>query len=611
MCGIVGALSSRNVVPMLMEGLSRLEYRGYDSSGVAMIHQLGASAQFARARVAGRVADLAKKVHTLCGLVGIAHTRWATHGGPSEANAHPHQGGEKVMVVHNGIIENFAELKTELIAQGYRFVSETDTEVIAHLIDAEHQRQPDFLAAVQAAIARLHGAFAIGVLHLDHPEQVICARQGSPLVLGLGFQEYFFASDIAALLPLTQKMIYLEEGDLALISAQALQIFDRDRQRVERASKMLDVCAQSAELGPYRHYMQKEIFEQPEALANTMSSALAQQFNPALFGPGAAEVLQAANHIRIIACGSSYHAGLVARYWVEALAGVPVSVDIASEYRYRDSREMPGTLIVAISQSGETADLLAAVRSAKQRGEVKVLAICNVAHATLTREADLAMLTQAGLEIGVASTKAFTTQLAALYVLAVTLAKQRQTLAADELNELAHYLPRLPGMISGVLQQESQIEQWAQALSHHQHALFLGRNTLFPIALEGALKLKEIAYIHAEGYAAGELKHGPLALVDEDMPVIVCAARDELFDKLMSNLREVQARGGQVYLLAEPGCEAALPYVKSMITLNGHCGPLAPIVFTIPLQLLAYHTAHRKGTDVDKPRNLAKSVTVE
>ncbi|WP_348944440.1 glutamine--fructose-6-phosphate transaminase (isomerizing) [Chitinibacter sp. FCG-7] len=611
MCGIVGAISTRNVVPMLLEGLARLEYRGYDSSGLAIIDHVDGTPYLQRIRVAGRVADLAQKASTANGYIGIAHTRWATHGAPTEANAHPHLGGESVMVVHNGIIENFAELKAALIGDGFAFSSDTDTEVIAHLIAQQSKTTPDFFGAVRLAIQKLKGAFAIGVLDLAHPTEVICARQGSPLVIGLGFQESFFASDIAALLPLTQKMIYLEEGDMALLDASGIRIWDHAGQPSERQTRTLDVCSDSAELGPYRHYMQKEIFEQPVALANTLNQALSLGFKPELFGDTAADIFSRASAVRIIACGSSYHAGLVARYWIEAYTGMPVSVDIASEYRYSQGLEQQGTLIIAISQSGETADLLAAIRNAKERGDVKILALCNVAHSTLTREADLVLLTQAGIEIGVASTKAFTTQLAALYVLAGSLAQARQTLDVTQLAELANWLPRLPAMITAVLAQEAEMEGWAQALSHFQHALYLGRNTLFPIALEGALKLKEIAYIHAEGYAAGELKHGPLALVDENMPAIVCAANDALFEKLMSNLREVEARGGQIFLIAEPGCEAALPYVKSALILPMNTGPLAPIVFSIPLQLLAYHTAHRKGTDVDKPRNLAKSVTVE
>lgn len=607
MCGIVGAISNRNVVPMLLAGLARLEYRGYDSSGIA----LNQDQQLERIRVAGRVADLAARCENKTGTSGIAHTRWATHGIPSEANAHPHQGGDSIMVVHNGIIENHAELKEALQNLGYEFSSETDTEVIAHLIHLEYQKNPNLHAAVQATIPQLRGAFAIGVCSLHEPDVLICARQGSPLVLGLGFEEQFFASDIAALLPLTQRMIYLEEGDLAIVRREGIQIFELNGNPVNRPARTLDVVTDSADLGPYRHYMQKEIFAQPTALADTLAPALKHGFSAALFGNDAAEIFKNTTAVRIVACGSSYHAGLVARYWIEEYTGLPVSVDIASEYRYRNGREQDGTLIVAISQSGETADLLAALRSAKERGQVKVLALCNVPHSTLTREADLVSLTHAGIEIGVASTKAFTTQLAALFTLAGALAASRQTLSHETLSQLANALPRLPAIFNDAFVLEAQIEEWSHLLSHYNHALFLGRHTLFPIALEGALKLKEIAYIHAEGYAAGELKHGPLALVDENMPVIVCATNDELFDKLLSNLREVEARGGKIFLIAEPGCEAAFPYCQHTITLPSTTGPLAPIVFTLPLQFLAYHTACRKGTDVDKPRNLAKSVTVE
>ncbi|WP_288843627.1 glutamine--fructose-6-phosphate transaminase (isomerizing), partial [uncultured Deefgea sp.] len=562
MCGIVGAVSNRNVVPMLLAGLARLEYRGYDSSGIA----LNGDQQLERIRVAGRVADLVERCQSASGQSGIAHTRWATHGIPSEANAHPHLGGDSIMVVHNGIIENHAELKLELQAAGYVFTSETDTEAIAHLIHFNLQHSPHLLAAVQTSITRLRGAFAIGVASAIEPNTLICARQGSPLVLGLGFEEQFFASDIAALLPLTQRMIYLEEGDLAILNTAGIQIFDRQGQAADRPARTLDVVTDSADLGPYRHYMQKEIFAQPIALADTLAAALKHGFSPELFGSNAHEIFNKTSAIRIVACGSSYHAGLVARYWIEEYTGLPVSVDIASEYRYRSGKEQDGTLIVAISQSGETADLLAALRSAKERGQVHILALCNVAHSTLTREADLVALTHAGIEIGVASTKAFTTQLAALFTLAGTLAHCRQTLNPAALAELANCLPRLPAMFTDIFPLETELEEWAHELSHYNHALFLGRHTLFPIALEGALKLKEIAYIHAEGYAAGELKHGPLALVDEEMPVIVCAANDALFDKLLSNLREVQARGGKIFLIAEPGCEAAFDYCHRTIT---------------------------------------------
>ncbi|WP_283147993.1 glutamine--fructose-6-phosphate transaminase (isomerizing) [Silvimonas soli] len=607
MCGIVGAISERNVVPMLLAGLQRLEYRGYDSSGLALAQR----GEFSRVRVAGRVADLAAKAAGQSALAGLAHTRWATHGAPTELNAHPHLGGDSVLIVHNGIIENHAALRTELLAQGYQFTSETDSEVIAHLVHHYLERSNDLLSAVQATIGRLTGAFAIGVLSRDYPDTIICARRGSPLVLGLGFGEQFFASDIAALLPVTQRMIYLEEGDLAELHRGEVRIFNAAGEPVTRQARTVDVAADSADLGHYRHYMQKEIFEQPVAITNTLQRVIELGCQPALFGPTAEALFVAAPAIRIVACGSSYHAGLVARYWIEEWTGLPVSVDIASEYRYRKGREQDGTLIVAISQSGETADLLAAMRSARERGDVKVLAICNVPHSTLTRESDLLFLTQAGLEIGVASTKAFTTQLVALYVLAAALASSRKTLSAAAEREISESLHRLPVLVEEVLAMDGQLEEWAQELAHYHNALFLGRHTLFPIALEGALKLKEIAYIHAEGYAAGELKHGPLALVDEDMPVIVCAARDELLEKLVSNMREVEARSGKVFLLAEPGCESAHPGAHRVLTLPAASGPLAPVVMTLPLQMLSYHTACRKGTDVDKPRNLAKSVTVE
>ena len=607
MCGIVGAISDRNVVPMLLAGLSRLEYRGYDSSGFALV----SPGKIERIRVAGRVTHLAERAGATSGNAGIAHTRWATHGIPSEANAHPHLGGDSIMVVHNGIIENHTELKNKLIKEGYLFTSETDTEVIAHLIHQESLTQPDLLKAVQAAVAQLTGAFGLGVISKHDPDHLICARKGSPLVLGLGFGEQFFASDIAALLPVTQRIIYLEEGDIAEVSRQEIKIFDLNGNAVHRPARTIDAAVDSADLGQYRHYMQKEIFEQPDALSNTLEPVISQGFSPELFGPAAREIFLNAPAVRIVACGSSYHAGLVARYWIEEFTGLPVSVDIASEYRYRINREPDNTLIVAISQSGETADLLAAMRSARERGQVKILALCNVPHSTLVREADLVALTHAGMEIGVASTKAFTTQLAMLYVLAGTLAQTRESLPAAELASLSQWLIQLPAQILELLSLDAVMDEWAQELSHDHNALYLGRHTLFPIALEGALKLKEIAYIHAEGYAAGELKHGPLALVDEHMPVIVCVSHDRLFDKLLSNLREVEARGGRIYLIAEPGCEIAEEFAHRSIILPKLTGPLASIAFTIPLQLLSYHTACRKGTDVDKPRNLAKSVTVE
>ncbi|WP_028452216.1 glutamine--fructose-6-phosphate transaminase (isomerizing) [Chitinilyticum aquatile] len=606
MCGIVGALSNRNVVPMLLAGLELLEYRGYDSSGLGLL----AGGQLQRIRVKGRVSELARASADASAPIGIAHTRWATHGEPSEANAHPHLGGDTILVVHNGIIENHAQLKARLMTAGYTFTSETDTEVVAHLIHAELQRSQNLLAAVQASVAQLEGAYALGIASTTAPDTLICVRKGSPLVLGSGFHEFFFASDIAALLPFTQRITHLEEGDLAVITQDRAQIYDAAGQPVERPCRTLDISPESTDLGHYRHYMQKEIAEQPAALASTLERALQLGFQPALFGPQAEAIFSQLRHVRILACGSSYHAGLVAQYWIEEMSDLAVSVDIASEYRYRQAREPDHTLIVAISQSGETADLLAAVRSARERGNVSVLAICNVPHSSLTREADMVALTYAGIEIGVASTKAFITQLAVLFTLAATFAQQQQRISRETLQHYQHALTRLPQWCSDTLALENEISQWAHELSHAAHALFLGRHQLFPIALEGALKLKEIAYIHAEGYAAGELKHGPLALVDETMPVIVCMRNDRLTEKVLSNLREVEARGGQIYLIGEPGAAALAPFAHRVLEIPGS-GDLAAILMTLPLQLLAYHTACRKGTDVDKPRNLAKSVTVE
>ncbi|WP_028455579.1 glutamine--fructose-6-phosphate transaminase (isomerizing) [Chitinilyticum litopenaei] len=606
MCGIVGAISDRNVVPMLLAGLELLEYRGYDSSGLGLMGENG----LARIRVKGRVSELASASANATAKAGIAHTRWATHGEPSEANAHPHLGGDSILVVHNGIIENHALIRAQLLTAGYTFTSETDTEVIAHLIHAELQHCGHVLPAIQAALQRLEGAYALGIISQHEPDTLYCVRRGSPLVIGSGFNEYFFASDIAALLPFTQRITHLEEGDIARISREHCQIIDSTGQPVQRLCRTVDLSPESTDLGHYRHFMQKEMFEQPAALASTVERALQLGFHPALFGPQAEALFQGVQHIRILACGSSYHAGLVARYWIEEMTDLPVSVDIASEYRYRLAREPAGTLIVAISQSGETADLLAAVRAARERGQVTVLAICNVQHSSLTREADLLALTYAGIEIGVASTKAFTTQLALLFTLAATLAQQHERLDRHTLQEYQHLLGRLPQFCSDTLALEPEIAKWAHELSHADHALFLGRHLLYPIALEGALKLKEIAYIHAEGYAAGELKHGPLALVDETMPVIVCLRHDRLTDKVLSNLREVEARGGQIYLIAEPGCTEHASFAHRVLTIPAS-GELAPLLMTLPLQLLAYHNACRKGTDVDKPRNLAKSVTVE
>ncbi|XZG70388.1 glutamine--fructose-6-phosphate transaminase (isomerizing) [Chitinibacteraceae bacterium HSL-7] len=602
MCGIVGAVSDRNVVPMLVEGLRRLEYRGYDSSGVGLQQRGGLE----RVRSVGRVADLAAQLGDTQSAIGLAHTRWATHGAPSVANAHPHQGGERVLLVHNGIIENHQTLRTRLEDAGYVFTSGTDSEAVAHLLDAELAADGDVLAALQRTVAQLHGAFALGVMCSSAPDTLYCARRGSPLVLGLGFNEQFFASDAAALMPLTRRVVYLEDGDIAQLTRSGAQLFDAAGHAVERTVRTLDVQSDAADLGQYRHYMQKEIAEQPEALAATLAPVLAAGFDATLYGSDASALFARARAVRIVACGSSYHAGLVARYWIETLTDLPVAVDIASEYRYSAGREVDDTLLVAISQSGETADLLAAVRAARERGRLTVLALCNVPMSTLTREADLTVLTHAGQEIGVASTKAFTTQLAALFALAGALATARGGDASAHLAEL----PKLPALTRDTLALEAGLQNWARLIADRAHALFLGRGALYPIALEGALKLKEIAYIHAEGYAAGELKHGPLALVDHQMPVVVLLARDALFEKTLSNLREVEARGGEVFLLAEPGCEEALPYARHHLVVPA-AGLLAPVLMTLPLQLLAYHTACAKGTDVDKPRNLAKAVTVE
>lgn len=609
MCGIVGALAQRNVTPILLEGLRRLEYRGYDSVGVAV---LNGSKEMVRIRSTARVADLARscKEADLHGLVGIGHTRWATHGAPSEVNAHPHCSPDKqISVVHNGIIENYEPLRKRLIAAGYTFVSDTDTEVIANLIHQYFQIEKNLLKATQAAIAELKGAYAIGVMCVTQPDVLVCARQGSPLVIGLGIEENFFASDVSALLPVTQRVIYLEEGDVAEITLTSVTIADQAGQVQTRAEQVCEYGVDAAELGRYRHYMQKEIFEQPRVVSETVESALSYGLRAEIFGENAALLLPKVKAVNILACGTSYHAGMVARYWIESIAGIPCQVEIASEYRYRESVPDPDSLIVTISQSGETADTMAALKHAQALGHDKTLAICNVAQSALVRATSMRFLTLAGQEIGVASTKAFTTQLVGLFVLANILAKVNGRLSeADEAANTAA-LRALPYQLNQVLALETRIEAWAKQLEYARNSLFIGRHAMYPISLEGALKLKEISYIHAEAYAAGELKHGPLALVDKDMPVIAIASNDELIDKFKSSLQEVAARGGNLMVLTDadivgqPGIE--------VIHLPVDCGILAPIIFTLPLQLLAYHTAVYKGTDVDKPRNLAKSVTVE
>ncbi|MFN3716766.1 MAG: glutamine--fructose-6-phosphate transaminase (isomerizing) [Thiobacillus sp.] len=609
MCGIVGAVAQRNVVPILLEGLRRLEYRGYDSAGLVTIN-----GGLNRVRSVGRVASLAEdcarlQVH---GHLGIAHTRWATHGAPSEANAHPHVSAG-LAVVHNGIIENHETLRAQLKANGFTFTSETDTEVIAHLIEQHYRQSRDLFAATRAAVARLEGAYAIGVVSEDAPNRLICARKGSPLLIGLGIEENFIASDVSALLPVTQRVIYLEEGDVADIGLLSVTVYDAAGMQTDRSVHVSELSADMAELGNYRHFMQKEIHEQPRALTDTLLTAVAQdRIQPEWFGFDAADVLGKVDAVTFLACGTSYHAAKVATYWLEEIAGIPARAEIASEYRYRTSVPNPHALIVTISQSGETADTLAALNHAKSLGQNNTLTICNVPESALTRASRLKFLTRAGPEIGVASTKAFTTQLAGLFLLTLVLAKLRGRLTPAQETEHLAALRSLPNKIQQALALEPLVEAWSQRFANKHHALFLGRGVHYPIALEGALKLKEISYIHAEAYPAGELKHGPLALVDEDMPVVTIAPNDPLVEKLKSNLQEVRARGGELYVFADGDVHIEETEFVHVIKLpGGHNGPLSPILHTVPLQLLSYHAALQKGTDVDKPRNLAKSVTVE
>ena len=605
MCGIVAAVAVRNVVPVLIEGLLRLEYRGYDSAGLALLNPT-----LTRLRSVGRVAELATQAADQTSHLGIAHTRWATHGVPSERNAHPHV-SENLAVVHNGIIENYAELRAALMAEGYIFTSDTDTEVIAHLIQQIRKTTPDLFAAVQLATARLTGAYAIAVL-TEGEDRIIVARHGAPLLLGVGEDGHYAASDAAALLQVTRQIIYLEDGDCAELKQGSLKIVGAGGTAVERPVTQSSLSADAVELGDYQHYMQKEIFEQPQALAATLEMISgAQTFTPNLFGVTAPELLAGVQSVLILACGTSYHSGLVARYWIEQLAGVPCTVEIASEYRYRVSVPNPDQLVVAISQSGETADTLASVRYAKAQGMRRTLAICNVPESAIVRECALRFLTRAGPEIGVASTKAFTTQLAALFLLAATLAKQAGRLTPEAEVQHLTALRHLPVAVQKVLAGEADIKAWAAQFSNKHHALFLGRGQHYPIALEGALKLKEISYIHAEGYPAGELKHGPLALVDKDMPVISIAPNDVLLEKLKSNLKEVAARGGELYVFADADSVVEEEPGVHVLRLPEHYGLLSPVLHVVPLQLLSYHVALVKGTDVDKPRNLAKSVTVE
>ncbi|MCC2645114.1 MAG: glmS [Burkholderiales bacterium] len=609
MCGIVGGLSERNIVPIILEGLSRLEYRGYDSAGVAVINNAN---EFLRERVTDRVAQLTQMCNKFefRGFCGIGHTRWATHGGVNVDNAHPHISTNSIALVHNGIIENYASLREELKALGYKFESETDTEVIVHLIHSFYIKNNNLLVSVRQAVSNLEGAYAIGVMCLDNPNEIVCARLGSPLVLGLGIGEMFFASDISALLPVTQKVVYMEDGDIAVINRDNYKVYDKNENTVLRKTNVSELSVTQTELGEYRHYMQKEIFEQPDAIAKTLQS-LGNNFSAAIFGTQAAEVFDRITQVQILACGTSYNAGMVAKYWIEEFANLECHVDIASEYRYARPPSRPDTLIISISQSGETADTIASVKHAYDLGMRNSLAICNVAESSLVRLSRLSILTKAGPEIGVASTKAFTTQLVVLFYLANALAKAKGCLTNSDEEEHIRQIRRLPQLIIDTFALENKLKLIAKEMEYKQHALFLGRNTLYPIAREGSLKLKEISYIHAEAYAAGELKHGPLALIDKEMPTIVLMPGNLLHDKVKSNVQEVLARQGVVYLFTDKPDDMH-DKCHRVIEMPGNIPKyLLPVIYTIPLQLLSYHTAVTKGTDVDKPRNLAKSVTVE
>ncbi len=610
MCGIVGATSPRHITPILIEGLKRLEYRGYDSAGLAVL----AGEQIELRRAIGKVEELVATVEAnpADGHTGIAHTRWATHGKPTEANAHPHISSRQLAVVHNGIIENHDELRAELKAEGFEFHSETDTEVVAHLIAHEDTRAGEFRDAFIRAVGRLEGAYAIAVITPEDPDAVYFARMGSPLVVGVGLEENFVASDPLALLQVTDRFIHLENGDLGRIDRDDIALFDAEGRPLERPSERYAHDDQIASKGDYRHFMLKEIHEQPEAVASTLADKLGQRHVlTESLGPEANAILPGIEAIHIIACGTSYHAGLVARYWIEAIAGIPVNVEVASEYRYREPVAPPNTLFIGISQSGETADTLAALRFAKENNYLQTLALCNMPGSTLVRESGLRLLTHAGVEIGVASTKAFTTQLAALYWFTIALARARGRINDTAEEQAVATLRALPEMIADALELEDDIKKLAEVFVDKHHALFLGRGTHYPIALEGALKLKEISYIHAEAYPAGELKHGPLALVDEDMPVVTVAPDDHLFGKLKANLEEVRARGGQLINFAASNLDLNGGEGVTNLPVPGMDNGLSPLIATIPLQLLAYHVALQKGTDVDKPRNLAKSVTVE
>lgn len=610
MCGIVGAVAKTNIVDTLIEGLRRLEYRGYDSCGFAVIDSQQGSHPIRRARTTDRVADLAKQAQDFCGQVGIAHTRWATHGRPDTHNAHPHISNGQIAVVHNGIIENYEALRNQLKISGYVFESETDTEVIAHLVHQEFIKldKPDLKIAVTQATKQLKGAYAIAVIAQAEPHLMVGARAGSPLIIAIGDDGHYLSSDALALAGKAKTMVYLEEGDLVTLTVNGFTVWDQVGQAIEREVKPMPVQAQAVELGPYQHFMQKEIFEQARAVSDTIANI--DELSPALFAADSKE-WQEFDQVLILACGTSYYSACVAKYWFEDIAKIPTQVEIASEYRYRQSIPNPRSLIVVISQSGETADTLAALRHAKQLGHPLSLSICNVASSAMVRETKWHFLTHAGTEVGVASTKAFTTQLVALYLLANTIAKRSKHLSLPAEKKVLEDLRHLPQAIHAVLALEPQIIAWSRSFANCQNALFLGRGLHFPIALEGALKLKEISYIHAEAYPAGELKHGPLALVTEAMPVVTVAPNDVLLEKLKSNMQEVKARGGRLYVFADQGTEIKSEDGIQVIRLPEHYGNLSPLLHVIPLQLLAYHTAVALGTDVDKPRNLAKSVTVE
>jgi len=610
MCGIVGAIAERNVLPVLVEGLHRLEYRGYDSAGVVVAkndHELGL------VRTVGKVVELEERLRTqpLSGQLGIAHTRWATHGGVTEANAHPHVSCGRVAVIHNGIIENYQEIKDELIADGYEFRSETDTEVAAHLIHRYLEQGHDLLEAVRLAIKRFSGAYALLVIDGRHPDRLIATRIASPLVVGLGLGENFVASGVPALLPVTQKFIYLEEGDVADITRESVTVYDAAGKVVDRQAHEAQYTADATEKGPYRHFMLKEIFDQPAALTDTLYGRIANgRVVPESLGPAAAELLPKVRQLHIVACGTSYHAGMVGKYWLEALAGLPCQVEIASEYRYRQVVVPEGTLFITLSQSGETADTLEALRMAKRSSYLGTLTICNSAHSSMVRESDLAMMTHAGPEIGVASTKAFTTQLLSMLLVTLMVGRYRGLKDDKEAALVAHIIHAAKA-VEQTLSMSERMKELAEDFAEKHHTLFLGRGPMWPIAMEGALKLKEISYIHAEAYAAGELKHGPLALIDEEMPVVVVAPNNELLDKLKSNMQVVRARGGKLYVFADSKTGLQSEDGTTVIAMPHADRLVAPIVYTVPLQLLAYYVAVLKGTDVDQPRNLAKSVTVE